>query len=224
MLSSSLLLPTTPRGSGAGSDKGALAIVLAGGYADDSDEGEAFWYTGEGGQEKGKQVILMSMSAPAMARMVWYPCSVQWRKFCQGGWNLHPWALLCSTLELAGRSAPQADVLAQQGCSHLSGHGTKWHHTLQWCSGLPWSQARAPSSPYLPSAFLACPPVVQVRDQTFTGGNLALKHSHETGTPVRVFRGSKVTGRLQYTYEGLYKVTDVRHEVRWGMGEGGGEV
>lgn len=73
-----LLLPTKPRGSGAGSDKGALAIVLAGGYADDSDEGEAFWYTGEGGQEKGKQVILMSMSAPAMARMVCYLSSVQW--------------------------------------------------------------------------------------------------------------------------------------------------
>ena len=31
--------------------------MLAGGYADDEDEGTSFWYTGEGGQEaKGRQV------------------------------------------------------------------------------------------------------------------------------------------------------------------------
>jgi len=40
------------------SDKkdGALAIVLAGGYADDKDTGSQFDYTGEGGQESKKQV------------------------------------------------------------------------------------------------------------------------------------------------------------------------
>eukprot|EP00878_Enallax_costatus_P005717 GHUV01005995.1.p1 GENE.GHUV01005995.1~~GHUV01005995.1.p1 ORF type:complete len:555 (+),score=157.92 GHUV01005995.1:244-1665(+) len=34
----------------------AFAICLAGGYVDDSDEGSTFWYTGQGGQEKKKQV------------------------------------------------------------------------------------------------------------------------------------------------------------------------
>lgn len=84
---SSLLLPATPRGSGAGSDKGALAIVLAGGYADDSDEGEAFWYTGEGGQEKGKQVVIMLMSAPpipCMHGVAFFFCPTG-EGCCQGG-------------------------------------------------------------------------------------------------------------------------------------------
>ncbi len=41
----------------AGVDKGALAIVLSGGYADDEDKGTSFWYTGEGGlDKKGVQV------------------------------------------------------------------------------------------------------------------------------------------------------------------------
>ena len=45
------------RGTGPEADQGAYAIVLAGGYADDEDEGTSFWYTGEGGQEaKGRQV------------------------------------------------------------------------------------------------------------------------------------------------------------------------
>ncbi len=35
---------------------GAYAIVLSGGYVDDEDNGMSFWYTGEGGQDKGKQV------------------------------------------------------------------------------------------------------------------------------------------------------------------------
>lgn len=30
--------------------------MLSGGYVDDEDNGMSFWYTGEGGQEKGKQV------------------------------------------------------------------------------------------------------------------------------------------------------------------------
>jgi hypothetical protein len=34
----------------------AYAITLAGGYKEDADCGATFWYTGEGGQEKGKQV------------------------------------------------------------------------------------------------------------------------------------------------------------------------
>jgi hypothetical protein len=34
----------------------AYAITLAGGYKDDADSGATFWYTGEGGQEKGRQV------------------------------------------------------------------------------------------------------------------------------------------------------------------------
>ena len=48
---------TACRGTGPEADQGAYAIVLAGGYADDEDEGTSFWYTGEGGQEaKGRQV------------------------------------------------------------------------------------------------------------------------------------------------------------------------
>ncbi|KAF6255206.1 hypothetical protein COO60DRAFT_1462324 [Scenedesmus sp. NREL 46B-D3] len=34
----------------------AYAICLAGGYKDDADSGATFWYTGEGGQDKKKQV------------------------------------------------------------------------------------------------------------------------------------------------------------------------
>lgn len=122
------------------------------------------------------------------------------------------------------RSASQADVFAQQGRSQLLGHVTGFHHKP--LLRLPWSCACAsiPLRPFTVPSFLPCPLVAQVRDQAFTGGNLALKRSHETGTPVRVFRGSKVTGKLQYTYEGLYKVTDVRHEVRRGLGEGWGEA
>lgn len=36
--------------------EGAHAIVLSGGYVDDADQGTEFWYTGEGGQQKGMQV------------------------------------------------------------------------------------------------------------------------------------------------------------------------
>ena len=32
---------------------GAFAVCLSGGYKDDSDEGNTFWYTGVGGQSKG---------------------------------------------------------------------------------------------------------------------------------------------------------------------------
>ncbi|GAX82589.1 hypothetical protein CEUSTIGMA_g10015.t1 [Chlamydomonas eustigma] len=53
----------------------------------------------------------------------------------------------------------------------------------------------------------------QVKDQEFTNGNLALRRSFEQKTPVRVFRGSKVKGALKYTYEGLYKVMEVKREV-----------
>ncbi|GAX86036.1 hypothetical protein CEUSTIGMA_g13451.t1 [Chlamydomonas eustigma] len=52
----------------------------------------------------------------------------------------------------------------------------------------------------------------QVKDQEFTNGNLALRRSFEQKTPVRVFRGSKVKGALKYTYEGLYKVMEVKRE------------
>ena len=63
-----------------------------------------------------------------------------------------------------------------------------------------------------------------MKDQAFSGGNLALRRSHETGTPVRVFRGSKADGKLKYTYEGLYNVAEAKLAVRqrheW-RGEGG---
>ena len=63
---------------------------------------------------------------------------------------------------------------------------------------------------------------MQVKDQAFSGGNLALRRSHETGTPVRVFRGSKADGKLKYTYEGLYNVAEAKLAVRpeWERGEG----
>ena len=51
---------------------------------------------------------------------------------------------------------------------------------------------------------------MKVKDQTATGGNLALKNNHATQTPVRVFRGSKTDGKIQYTYEGLYRVVEVK--------------
>ena len=47
--------PCVP-GSRKDNNKGAFAIVLSGGYEDDDDSGTQFWYTGEGGQAKGKQV------------------------------------------------------------------------------------------------------------------------------------------------------------------------
>ena len=65
-----------------------------------------------------------------------------------------------------------------------------------------------------------------MKDQAFSGGNLALRRNHETGTPVRVFRGSKADGKLKYTYEGLYNVAEaklaVRHGWEWGAGNEGG--
>ena len=38
------------------SSEGADAIVLSGGYEDDFDEGDVIVYTGEGGNQQGKQV------------------------------------------------------------------------------------------------------------------------------------------------------------------------
>ena len=38
--------------------KGAYSIVLSGGYVDDEDHGEVFWYTGEGGGDNKRQVRL----------------------------------------------------------------------------------------------------------------------------------------------------------------------
>lgn len=38
------------------STEGAYAICLSGGYKDNDDRGDTFLYTGEGGQEKNKQV------------------------------------------------------------------------------------------------------------------------------------------------------------------------
>eukprot|EP00798_Chlamydomonas_sp_ICE-L_P013694 gene13694-19586_t len=60
---------------------------------------------------------------------------------------------------------------------------------------------------------------VQVTDQKWERGNLALKHSSETGTPVRVFRGGKHgTGKVitsinrRYVYDGLYLVKEAKME------------
>eukprot|EP00967_Tisochrysis_lutea_P085427 scaffold119910_cov20-Tisochrysis_lutea.AAC.2 len=40
---------------------------------------------------------------------------------------------------------------------------------------------------------------------------MGLKRNAQTGTPVRVFRGSRDSaGETQYTYEGLYAVKDAR--------------
>ncbi len=50
--------PTCPPHRSAKEANGAYAIVLSGGYVDDEDNGMSFWYTGEGGQEKGKQVCV----------------------------------------------------------------------------------------------------------------------------------------------------------------------
>ncbi|KAL6763853.1 SAD/SRA domain-containing protein [Haematococcus lacustris] len=36
--------------------RGALAVVLSGGYADNDDQGSSVWYTGSGGQKAGHQV------------------------------------------------------------------------------------------------------------------------------------------------------------------------
>ncbi|KAF4584755.1 hypothetical protein EYR38_001986 [Pleurotus pulmonarius] len=52
----------------------------------------------------------------------------------------------------------------------------------------------------------------QTGDQTWTGGNKALKISYSTGKPVRVIRGSKLKSPYApsygYRYDGLYKVTE----------------
>ncbi|KAL6761714.1 hypothetical protein V8C86DRAFT_808288 [Haematococcus lacustris] len=49
---------------------------------------------------------------------------------------------------------------------------------------------------------------LQVADQEWTKDNLALRNNHETGTPVRVIRGSKANKVLKYTYDGLYIVRE----------------
>lgn len=63
--------------------------------------------------------------------------------------------------------------------------------------------------PYIrPAALHSCPACVsQVSDQTWTKGNAALKASHEQGTHVRLMRRVNAT---QYSYDGLYRVTEVR--------------
>jgi len=53
------------------STEGAYAICLSGGYKDNDDQGDTFLYTGEGGQEKGKQVrctVLPSLSSTTATR------------------------------------------------------------------------------------------------------------------------------------------------------------
>jgi hypothetical protein len=57
-----------------------------------------------------------------------------------------------------------------------------------------------------------------VEDQEWVRDNLGLKRNAQTGTPVRVFRGSRDSeGNTQYTYEGLYAVKDARRVVSEGV-------
>ena len=53
----------------------------------------------------------------------------------------------------------------------------------------------------------------QVKDQTLTRGNLALKKNHDTSTPVRVVRGiiDPATAARSYVYDGLHTVTKWCH-------------
>ena len=52
---------------------------------------------------------------------------------------------------------------------------------------------------------------VQVKDQTWEQGNVALRVSCEKKLPVRVMRGSKVgKTKLQYVYDGLYLVKEYK--------------
>lgn len=55
---------------------------------------------------------------------------------------------------------------------------------------------------------------LQVQDQKWEQGNVALRTSCQTGMPVRVMRGSKLDGAVRYAYDGLYKVKQFRMEVR----------
>ena len=55
---------------------------------------------------------------------------------------------------------------------------------------------------------------LQVRNQEWTGDNLGLRRNAETGTPVRVFRGTRTEdNETRYTYEGLYAVRAGRRVV-----------
>lgn len=55
---------------------------------------------------------------------------------------------------------------------------------------------------------------MQVKDQIWEKGNQALRVSCEKKLPVRVMRGSKTDGKLQYVYDGLYMVKEFKTEVR----------
>ena len=55
---------------------------------------------------------------------------------------------------------------------------------------------------------------LQVQDQVWERDNLGLLQNCQTGTPVRVFRGSRdQAGETQYTYEGLYAVKEAKRIV-----------
>lgn len=97
------------------------------------------------------------------------------------------------------------------------------HHCTKHVTSCHASHHEPP--PTKPTTLLPPPHHPQVKDQTWTGGNLALKQSHEKGTPVRVARqkpGPK--GERLYVYEGLYHVKqatyvpskDGPHVCRWG--------
>lgn len=61
---------------------------------------------------------------------------------------------------------------------------------------------------------MRAPMCLQVQDQKWEQGNVALRTSCQTGMPVRVMRGSKLDGAVRYAYDGLYKVKQFRMEVR----------
>jgi hypothetical protein len=58
---------TLMRGIDGNSDEGSSAIVLSGGYEDDLDFGDFILYTGEGGNQNGKQVDHQSFETPGNA-------------------------------------------------------------------------------------------------------------------------------------------------------------
>jgi hypothetical protein len=54
----------------------------------------------------------------------------------------------------------------------------------------------------------------QIKDQIWEKGNQALRISCDKRLPVRVIRGSKKDGKLQYVYDGLYMVKEFKMTVR----------
>lgn len=61
---------TIQRGIDGNGSEGSSAIVLSGGYEDDLDFGDVIFYTGEGGNDNGKQVAHQSFDSPGNAGLL----------------------------------------------------------------------------------------------------------------------------------------------------------